>query len=78
MQQVAWKEVGVKYERVVSVLRVKENGVAKICYEAFELTDDGRGPLVDAIEVEAMSLERAFHLLGEVVADPAYHGWLTR
>ena len=77
--QVAWREVGVKYERVVSVLRVKENGVAKVCYEAFALTDDdGRGPLVDAVEVEAMSLERALRLLGEVVPDPSYRGWLTR
>ena len=78
MKQVAWSEVGVKYERVVSVLRVKENGVAKVCHETFVLTDDGRGPLVDAVEVEAMSLERAFRLLGEVVADPSYRGWLTR
>ncbi len=76
--QVAWREVGVKYERVVSVLRVKDNGVAKVCYEAFVLTDDGRGPLVDSVEVEAMSLERAFRLLGEVVPDPSYRGWLTR
>jgi len=70
--QVVWRETSQLYDRFVSIVEVKANGVAKICYEVYRT---GTADQVDCVTVESTSLDRAYNTLATVMHDPSFRGW---